>query len=104
MITLYGASSAYAGSSGGWGTAKDQIVPRPLDATHSWSSDRQYGHIGRGGIRRRPQLEQVCTSSSPRAVPAQKGAAVSSSRSGSSQVASVIAGTAPRSSGHLRRW
>ncbi len=60
-------------------------------ASQVWSSDRQTGHIGRGGIRRWPHDAQVCTSSSPRAVPSQNGAEISSSRSGSSQVGSTVA-------------
>src|SRR6185436_17719534 len=44
-ITVYGASAAYAGSSGGWGTTNDQIVPRPDTGTHVAESDRQCGHI-----------------------------------------------------------
>ena len=41
-ITLYGASSAYAGSKGGWGTTNDQIVPWPDTGAHRTSIDRQY--------------------------------------------------------------
>src|SRR6476620_7073246 len=69
---------------------KDQIVPAPLAGTHVTAIDRQRGHIGRGGMRHAPHAPQVCTSSSPRAVPAQNGAEVSSSRSGSRKPVSLI--------------
>ena len=56
-ITLYGASSAYAGSSGGCGTTNDQIVPRPdTRLPLARRVDRQRGHIGRGGMRRAPHV------------------------------------------------
>src|SRR6266550_3987318 len=89
MITLYGASSWYAGSSGGWGTMNDQIVPRPDVGSQRNSSERHRGHIGRGGIRRSPQLLHIWTSSSPRAQPDQNSAASGSSTSGSRKSAST---------------
>src|SRR3954468_16041047 len=61
----------------------DQIVPAPLVGTHVTAIERHRGHIGRGGMRHVPQTPHACTSSSPRAVPAQNGAEVTSSRSGS---------------------
>src|SRR5215207_3988705 len=68
----------------------DQIVPRPDVASQRNSSERHRGHIGRGGIRRSPQLLHVCTSSSPRAQPAQNSAASGSSTSGSRKSASTV--------------
>src|SRR5438477_6576563 len=73
-ITLYGANSAKAGSSGGWGTTNDQIRPRPDIGAHLYERELQYGHMGRGGKRRRPQLEHRWMRSSPAAVPSQNPA------------------------------
>ena len=70
----------------------DQTRPRPEVGSQCTSIDRQRAHMGRGGIRRRPHDEQVCTSSSPRAQPSQNGADVGSSRSGSSHLVSTISG------------
>ena len=61
----------------------DQIVPRPEVCSHRTAVERHTGHIGRGGMRHVPHEAQTCTSSSPRAVPAQNSAAVGSERSGS---------------------
>src|SRR5450755_3701743 len=63
----------------------DQIVPRPVVGSHVTSVDRQFGHIGRGGIRRVPHDPQAWTSNSPRAQPNQNSFAIGSARSGSSQ-------------------
>src|SRR5204863_2854579 len=71
--TLYGAWSPYAGSSGGWGMTTDHTRARPDISSHVVSNELQYGHIGRGGMRRRPHDAQAWTRSSPSAHPAQNG-------------------------------
>src|SRR2546423_11394677 len=68
----------------------DQIVPRPEVGSQRTSVERHPGHIGRGGIRHVPHAAQTCTSSSPRAVPAQNSAAVGSARSGSRKPVSML--------------
>src|SRR5882724_9868695 len=68
----------------------DHTVPRPLVTIHVRSSELQRGHIGRGGCASFPHAPHCCTSSSPRAQPAQNGAEVSSSTSGRRNPLSIV--------------
>ena len=47
---------------------------RAPTSAHRRSNERQCGHMGRGGKRRRPQCAHVWTRSSPRGLPSQNGA------------------------------
>ncbi len=67
----------------------DQMRPRPEVGSQRLSSERQWGHIGRGGMRFSPHAAHTSTNNSPRAHPSQNGALVVSRRSGSSQVVSI---------------
>jgi hypothetical protein len=89
MIELYGANSENAGNSGGWGTMNDLTLPLPDVACHDTSVDWHAGHIGRGGNCVVPQAPHFWISSSPRAVPAQNGPVVGSSRSGNTHPDSI---------------
>src|SRR5207302_4559483 len=77
--TLYGARSAYAGSSGGWGMTKDQIVARPDIRSQRDSNDWHHGQTGRGGWRRLPHEAQAWMRSSLWAAAAKNGAMSASS-------------------------
>src|SRR5690606_37539303 len=59
-ITGYGAKSLKAGSRGGCGTVNDQMRPHPASWRHCRCSERQAGHIGRGGNRSWPHSAQAC--------------------------------------------
>ena len=87
--TLYGDTSVKDGMSGGHGTMNDQTRPRPDVRSHLTSVERQYGHIGRGGMRHLPHALHACTNNSPRAHPNQNSLAVGSSRSGNNHRASI---------------
>src|ERR1700730_13920437 len=67
----------------------DHTRPRPEVRSHFTAVDRQYEHIGRGGMRHLPHAPHACTSNSPRAHPNQNSLAVGSSRSGSNHPVST---------------
>ena len=94
-----------AGSSGGWGTTKDQMRPCPDMSFHSDPVDWHHGHMGRGGNRSRPQAVQAWMRSSPCEHASQKGAeSVVTAGRGAPSIMVMASPATGRWSARLRRW